>query len=87
MGSAAVILRAAIARLVDPNESPRWEEARSSLSIALWRGVKLSFQAVQDWAEGTRPSHDGKSLGNEFAERMAEVAMAASQSSVIGREA
>ena len=47
----------------------------------------MSFQAVHDWAEGSRPSQAGQSLGNEFPERRAEVAMEASQSSVIGKDA
>ena len=84
---AAVIPWSAIARVADRNESPLWEEPQSSLYIALWRGTNLSLQTIQFWAEGTRPSHDGRSLGNDFAEKMAEVAMAASQLSVIGREA
>ena len=84
--SAAVIPWEAIERLTEPNDSPRWEEARSSLSVGLCRGTNLGFQAIQIWAEGTRPSHDGQSLGKEFAERRVEVSMAASQLSVIGRE-
>ena len=87
MESATVIPWAAIARLAEPNDSPHWEEARSSLSIALWRVKNLSFQDVQVWAEGTIPSHDRWLLGNEFDERRAEVAMAVSQLSVIDREA
>ena len=87
MGTSAVILLAASARLAEPNESTRWEEAWSSLSIALWRGKNLNFQAVQVWEEGKILSQDGNSLGNEFTERRTEVAMAASQFSVIGREA
>ena len=86
VGSVAVIPWAAIARLAEPNESSHWEEDHSSLSIALLRGTNLSFQAFQFWEEGTRPSHDGRSLGNNFAERTAEVAMPASQPSVIVRE-
>ena len=50
MGSAAVIPLAAIARLEEPKESLFWYEARSSLSIALWRGINLTFQAVKVWA-------------------------------------
>ena len=87
LGDVAVIPWAAIARLVDKNESPRWEEAHICLSIALFRGTNLSFQAVQVWAEGTRFSQSGRSLGKEFSERRSEVAMATNQSSVIGREA
>ena len=79
MGSTAVIPWADIARLEEPNELPHREEARSYLSIVLWRGTNLSFQAIQVWAEGTIPSHDGRSLGNDFAERRAEVLMAESQ--------
>ena len=86
VGSAAVILWAATTRLADPNESPRWEESHSPLSIALWRGKNLSLQAVQLWAEGKRPSHDGPLLVNEFSERRVEVDIATSQSSMIGRE-
>ena len=82
-----VIPWAAIARLVEPNELPRWEESQSSLSIALCRGTNLSFQSVQVWAKGKRPPHDGRLLGNEFTERRVDVAMAASQLSMIVREA
>ena len=85
MVSSAVILWAAIVGLAEPNESPRWKEAHRSISIAVWRGTNLNFQAVQVWVEGTRPTHDARSLGNEFAERRAEVYMAASQLTVIGR--
>ena len=38
-GITAVILWTSIARLEEPNKSPLWEEARSPLSIALWRGI------------------------------------------------
>ena len=87
MVRAAVITWAAIVKLAEPNESPCWEEAWSSLSISLWRGTNLSLQAVQVWAEGTILSHDGCSLGNKLVERRAEVDIAAIQSRVIGREA
>ena len=86
VGKAAVILWASIVRLADPNYSPLWEESRSSLSIAIWRGGNLSFRAVQVWAEGMILSQARRSLGNEFADRKTEVAIAASQSLVIGRE-
>ena len=79
VGNATVIPWVAIARLAGPNESPRWEESLSSLSITLWRGTNLSLQDVQVWAEGTRPSQSGRSLGKEFAGRRAEVVMAAIQ--------
>ena len=85
MVSSAVILWAAIVGLAEPNESPLWKEAHSSISIAVWRGTNLSFQAVQVWVKGIKPSHDGRLLGNEFSERKAEVYMAASQLIVTGR--
>ena len=87
VGRATFIPWAAISSLAEPTESPLWEEARIYLSISIWRRANLSFQAVQVWAEGTRQYRDGRSLGNEFSERRAEVAIAAIQSSVIGREA
>ena len=62
VGNAAVITSAAIARLAEPNESPRWEEANCTME-----GGNLSFQAVQVWVEGTRLSQSrGGHWGTNF---------------------
>ena len=69
VGNTTVIPWESIARLSEPNESPRWEEARSYLFIELCRG-ETGF---------SKPSKSG------FSKRRAEVAMASIQSLVIGR--
>ena len=64
--------------------SPRRRVSRSRF---LWRGLKVSFQALQLWSTFGFLYYSGRLLGKELARRREEVANSASQLSVIGRPA
>ena len=58
---------------------------RVSCSIFLWRGMKVSFQALHVWLAFGFPYHSGRLLGKELARRRDNVENVTRQLLVIGR--